>query len=263
MKPRHNERTSVKHSPAVDLVPVAPGEYQRLLECGQVQAVHVTKTIYWQMTPVLVGLYRSYLDAAVRTTDAVLEVWDGQWRQGPLFSEANSLGDDLPVVGASHDDALGFTGWLAQRDGRPYRLPTEVEFELAARASCSCGTTCRIGPEHAYEPGRWPGAFVSRWRISGHLANQHGIRGMNCMLWQWCSDWYAPYPASPVVCDPQGPPARPPSACWKGQALPPGRVIRGGSYSYPVSYGRCGSRHFSFPGDRNVNLGFRVVTEAA
>ncbi|MET9387907.1 formylglycine-generating enzyme family protein [Streptomyces sp. NPDC002928] len=174
-------------------------------------------------------------------------------------------GADVPVVGVSFHDALGFISWLSRRDGRAYRLPTEAEFEFAIRAGCSATTPCGSGcvPEREHTSRTWPEAFLARWTAAAKRVNPHGLQGLNGVLWQWCRDWYAPYPDEADVTDPQGPTTKPASSLWKGRTLPAGRVIRGGSYSYPEWYGRCDNRHFSFPDDRNVNLGFRIVFDTA
>ncbi|WP_416975826.1 formylglycine-generating enzyme family protein [Streptomyces sp. 4F14] len=251
--------------PSTDLAfaPVPPGTFRRRVTNGWLQTVHVTKTVHWQTTPVSTGLYQAYRTAHGITADPQLEIWDGDWRPGPLFSEANIHGDDVPVVGVSHDDALGLIAWLSQRDGRAYRLPTEAEYEHALRADCPCTVTCDshrvIRRKHT---GRtWPEAFLACWNTAEQTPNPHGIRALNGVLWQWYSDWYAPYPDTTDVTDPRGPDTEPTSSRWKGKTLPAGHIIRGGSYSYPKWYGLCNNRHFSFPGDRNVNLGFRIVVD--
>lgn len=248
---------------SVPTVIVAPGGFRRDV-AGRHQEVRVTPTLLWHTIPVTVGLYAAYRAEARVTVDPVLEVWDGEWRPGPLFSQANAHGDDVPVVGVSHSDCLGFAAWLSRREDRAYRLPTEAEFEFAARAGCDCHVGCggtRV-PQRQSTDRAWPDAFLACWQAALQRPNPSGLRAMNGVLWQWCSDWYAPYPAAEALHDPAGPAEQPGSARWKGRTLPAGRVIRGGSYSYPEHYGQCDNRHFSFPGDRNVNLGFRLVAEA-
>ncbi|MBX7551540.1 formylglycine-generating enzyme family protein [Streptomyces sp. tea 10] len=247
----------------VALAPVPPGNFPRRLTDGQLQTVRITKTVHWQTTPVTVGLYRSYLNAVGCTSNPELEIWDGEWRPGPLFSDANSHGEDVPVIGTSFNDALGFISWLSKRDGRAYRLPSEAEFEHAVRAGCCCPADCSSTSisKREHTSRSWPEALLTCWTAAANTPNPHGVHGLNGVIWQWCSDWYAPYPDGIDVSDPQGPPSKPASSHWKGRTLPAGRIIRGGSYSYPEWYGRCDNRHFSFSDDRNVNLGFRVVSD--
>jgi len=252
-------------SASLAFVPVPPGTFQRRLDEGRLQTVHITKTVYWQTTPVTVGLYQAHRTALDITTDPPLEIWDptNGWRPGPYFTDANTHGADIPVVGVSYPDALATIDWLSRRDGRDYRLPTEAEFEHALRAGCSCPARCdsRSVPAREHPSRSWPDAFLACWNAAARSPNAYGIHGLNGVLWQWCADWFAPYPTTGHAVDPQGPAAEPASSLWKGRTLPPGRVIRGGSYSYPESYGRCDNRHFSFADDRNVNLGFRIVFE--
>jgi formylglycine-generating enzyme required for sulfatase activity len=241
---------------------VPPGSFQRRRDGEAPQSVYITKAVNWQIAPVTVGLYRAYRTAAGLVDDPRLELWVGDWRPGPTFNEANVHGDDVPVVGTSYSDALDFIAWLSQRDSRPYRLPTEAEFEHAARAGCA--VDCHLGclPKREHDSRRWPDALLACWGSALQHPNGYGIHGLSGVIWQWCSDWYAPYPSSADISDPRGPQAQPASSQWKGRTLPPGRVIRGGSWSYEPRYSRCDNRHFSLPADRNVNLGFRLVADA-
>ncbi|GAA1889758.1 formylglycine-generating enzyme family protein [Asanoa iriomotensis] len=251
--------------PLTDLtfVQVPPGTFQRPRSDDQArQTVNITKPVQWSTMPVTAGLYRAYRTATGHTDDPQLEIWDGEWRPGPTFSQANVHGDDVPVVGTSYPDALAFIAWLSQRDSRPYRLPTEAEFEYALRDGCTvdCGSTCV--PSRKHTTSEWPAAFLACWSTATLKPNGYGIHALNGVIWYWCSDWYAPYPDLQNLNDPRGPQSQPNSSQWKGRTLPAGRVIRGGSFSYSQSYGACTNRHFSLPADRNVNLGFRVVCDA-
>ena len=244
-------------------VTLPPGSFRRRTETAALQEVTLTRPLCWQATPVTVGLYRRYLADTRSDDDPQLEVWDGQWRPGPSFTEANRHGLDIPVVGVSHRDAAHFLAWLRDRDRRGYRLPTEAEFEYAARGGCSCALTCHghVLPRRR-PPRAWPDGLLQCWAEATRQPNAYGIYGLAGVLWHWCSDWYAPYPGMPHVIDPSGPETPPENSEWKGRILPAGRVIRGGSFSYPEHYGHCTNRHFSFENDRNVNLGFRVVFES-
>lgn len=249
----------------LDFVTTPPGSFRRRLAEGQIQTVHITKPVAWQRRPVTFGQYLTYLRAIGCVADPVLEIWDGDWTPGPLFSEANVHGDDHPVVGVSYNDAMGFITWLCGRDRRQYRLPTEAEYEYAIRASCSCELECAATrvPPRSHESRAWPGGFLDCWRASEASPNPRGLHALNGVIWQWCSDWYAPYSEEAVERDPQGPAEKPAFSLWKERTLAAGRVIRGGSFSYPEWYGRCDNRHFSFATDRNVNLGFRVVCDGS
>jgi formylglycine-generating enzyme required for sulfatase activity len=102
------------------------------------------------------------------------------------------------VVDVSWFDAMAFCEWLSQKEGRPYRLPTEAEWEYAARA----GTTT------PFWSGNQPPADAD-------AANPWGLRGVHDGVLEWCYDWYGPYPAEPQ---------RDPVGCATGMV----RVVRGG-----------------------------------
>jgi formylglycine-generating enzyme len=213
---------------------------------------------------VSVATYQTYLAATGQRPQHVLEIWDGRWMPGPTFEEANAHGDDRAVVGVSHDDALLFTRWLGERCGARVRLPREAEFEYAARAGCDCAEpVCTASVAARPLPARAPrdatGLRLCPWPLRAGPPNRFGIRDLHGLIWQWCADWYAPYDAAPVLEDPCGPREAPEKTLWNGVPHEAGRVIRGGSFSYPSGFAACGHRHFSMPRDRNVNLGFRVA----
>jgi formylglycine-generating enzyme required for sulfatase activity len=101
------------------------------------------------------------------------------------------------AAGISWDEAVAFCAWLSQREGRTYRLPTEAEWEYAARA----GTTTLF---HSGDQPPQP-----------ETANAWGLRNMHTGVAEWCSDWHGEYPAGAVT-DPVGP-----AGGWA-------RVVRGG-----------------------------------
>jgi len=117
--------------------------------------------------------------------------------------------------GVSWEDAAAFCKWLSDKEGRPYRLPTEAEWEYACRA----GTTT---------------PFSSGNRIPEHeTANPWGLKNMHTGVREWCLDWYAVYPEEPEV-DPVGP-----ADGWT-------KVVRGGSLDWTVEdspfYARSANR---------------------
>lgn len=156
----------------------------------------------------------------------------------------------LPVERVSWDDAVLYCQKLTERErvaGRiattqSYRLPTEAEWEHAARA----GTTeARHGALDAI--AWWSGNTGGRTHPVGQKSpNAWGLHDMMGNVWEWCADWYGAYPAGPVV-DPAGPVAG------------AGRVYRGGSWLFGPSECRSAVRRFDAASAEYYNVGFRPV----
>ncbi len=135
-----------------------------------------------------------------------------------------------------------------------YRLPTEAEWEYAARAGTTGGTyngtstltDCTL-PNTVLDPIAW---FCGNSSFTTHAvgvkgANQWGLYDMLGNLYEWCHDWYDAYPQD--VTDPWGP----------GSGL--NRVLRGGSWYGLAMYARAASRIHIAPGTRDYYLGFRLA----
>jgi sulfatase modifying factor 1 len=153
--------------------------------------------------------------------------------QGGLFG-----GDDHPVTHVTWQEAVDFCAWLSGREGRTYRLATEAEWEYAARA----GTTT------AYFTGATlPGGFPRNAITAGSgPQNAWGLQEMHGNVEEWCLDWYGPYDASST----SNPVGRVDGSM---------RVLRGGSRGTEDYFLRTANRSGSFPDDRDINFGFRIV----
>ena len=178
------------------------------------------------------------------------EVTQGQWRavMGNNPSGFKSCGDDCPVEHVSWRDVQKFISELNRREGgKKYRLPTEAEWEYAARA----------GGGRAYSYGGDKGQFAKyAWFIDNSggrphpvarkKANAWGLYDMHGNVWEWCQDWYGGYPSKSVT-NPRGP------------KTGSGRVNRGGSWSSSADGCRSANRFKSHPGRRYGSLGFRLA----
>jgi formylglycine-generating enzyme required for sulfatase activity len=167
--------------------------------------------------------------------------------------------ENHPLIEVSWYGATAMAEWLSQKETQTYRLPTEAEWEYAARA----GTTTPfsfgncLSTDDANYNGKYPltgcptGIYRSKTVISGTLsANAWGLYDMHGNVWEWCSDWYGSYPTSTVespVTDPVGPES---GSC---------RVGRGGGWSGGAGYCRSADRDGSGPGGTSDYLGFRLV----
>ncbi len=193
--------------------------------------------------------------------------WIGQFEvtQGEYLSVMNTnpsaFPGDLsrPVSSVSWFDATNYCWKLTQRElaaGRipsasQYRLPTEAEWECAARA----GTTTRFS--YGDDPG-YARATNYMWHLSDanltvhpvgqKLPNPWGLYDVHGNVWEWCQDWYGDLPGGAVT-DPTGPTSNPIG----------NKVIRGGAYDYPDSSCRSASRLLAFQSHIDTDLGFRIV----
>ena len=151
-----------------------------------------------------------------------------------------SKADDEPAVHVSWYDAQAYCRWLSQKENRPYRLPTEAEWEFACRA----GTTTNF-----YAVDILPDTFVkkhSQLHVAKTPPNGWGPCDMHGNVEEWCLDWYGPYRAGLAV-DPIG--------YIDGDF----RVARGGSHSTDVYFLRSANRMAALPEDKSWLIGFRIV----
>ena len=196
----------------------------------------------------------------------VFEVTNGQYEAfQPAHSELRgklgfSKEDEEAVVFVSWHDATRFCEWLSQREGIPYRLPTEAEWEYACRA----GTTTHfhtgdtLPPEFHKNVGEswYPDAGRSRGaeeivplHVGKTTPNAWGLYDMHGNVEEWCQDWYGQYEPRPQV-DPVG------------RVAGLYRVTRGGSHSTLLCYLRSANRMGTLPEDKHWYIGFRVVRGA-
>ncbi|MCY4401913.1 MAG: SUMF1/EgtB/PvdO family nonheme iron enzyme [Candidatus Poribacteria bacterium] len=168
-----------------------------------------------------------------------------------------SQDDDEAVVFVDWHDATNFCKWLSEKEGLPYRLPTEAEWEYACRA----GTTTHFHtgdtlPEEFQknvceswypDEGRSRGVEeVVPLHVGKTEPNTWGLYDMHGNVEEWCQDWYGPYDPQPQT-DP----------CGRETGLY--RVTRGGSHSTLLCYLRSANRIGAVPEDKHWYIGFRVV----
>jgi formylglycine-generating enzyme required for sulfatase activity len=178
----------------------------------------------------------------------ITEVTQGQWEavMGSNPSYFKNCGKDCPVEQVSWNDAKVFIVRLNERnDGWLYRLPTEAEWEYAARA----GTTGQFAGN--LDDMAWYDANSGNTThpVSQKQANAWGLYDMHGNVWEWVEDWYGHYPSGAAT-DPKGPSS--------GSA----RVCRGGSWFNGAGSCRSELRNISAPDDRGNDLGFRLVRTA-
>ncbi len=189
--------------------------------------------------------------------------------QIPYWTQANNHGgatpdsDDFPVLGVNYDSVTAYCNWLSAKTGKKYRLPTEAEWEKAAR-----GTDQRKYPwgneiDHSYANYVGSAAFDTGTKVGtydGKLhgalqthngASPYGAYDMAGNVMEWCSDWYAKdyYSVSPRK-NPKGP------------ATGAYRVVRGGSFFLEALDMRTYARSAAWPSFQSHRMiGFRVARD--
>ena len=158
---------------------------------------------------------------------------------------------DRPVINVSWDDARSYVSWLSRRTGERYRLPSESEWEYAARA----GSTSKyswgneVGRNRANCNGcgsRWDGQRTAP--VGSFAPNAFGLYDMHGNVYEWVEDcWNGSYADAPSDGG-----ARLSGDCAK-------RVLRGGSWYVDPRYLRAAARNGSTAGYRNSGDGFRVA----
>ena len=194
---------------------------------------------YWiARTPVTQAQYQAYVAA---TKVGAPDLWEGGKPLPGL--------EQHPVVSVSWDDARRYCAWLTEISGRPHRLPTEAEWEEAARGAdgrvypwgnewdASRCNTAESGLEAMRPVGSYPQG-----------ASPYGVLGMAGNVWEWTLSARAAYPYEPD----DGREAE-----VKGDDRR--RIVRGGSFLLDRRYARCAVRYGSEPGKRTWVYGFRVV----
>ncbi len=156
-------------------------------------------------------------------------------------------GDDLPVERVDWDDVQKFIQKLNQKTAKEYRLPTEAEWEYAAKGGQNSSCKIYSGSDIINEVAWFDlNSWSTTHSVGRKNANELGIFDMSGNIWEWCSDLYDEYNKE-IQNNPQGALS---SNC---------RVIRGGSWLNQSQACRVSNRDFSFPNVRSKNMGFRLA----
>ena len=231
------EREPLTNSIDMALVPIEPGSFCMGSVAGErdERPVHVVR------------LTRAFHLAATPVTNRQYEMYDPD-HKGQRGLHGLSSDDDEAVVQVSWEDSVGFCDWLSQRESRPYRLPTEAEWEYSCRAGTD--TAYHTGAElpemhHRHQEDGWAPTPVSL-HVGRTPPNAFGLRDMHGLVEEWCADWYGPYPTGEQL-DPVG--------YVDGDF----KVTRGGSHNSDLTYLRSANRSGTLPDDRHWLIGFRVA----
>ena len=175
------------------------------------------------------------------------EVTQALWKAVMGSNTSYLKGDNLPVEEVSWDDSQEFIRKLNQLTGKTFRLPTEAEWEYAARGG-NKSQRYKYAGSNSIDDVAW---YTRTTNGSGtkpvktKQPNELGLYDMSGNVWEWCSDWYGSYSSSAQT-DPRGPSA--------GSY----RVLRGGSWYNDAGFCRVSGRFNYGPGSRYKNRGFRL-----
>ena len=174
-------------------------------------------------------------------------VTQAQWKAVMDKNPSHFKGDNLPVEFMSWNDAHEFIRKLNRETGRDYRLPTEAEWEYAARGGNRSRGYKYSGSDDIEEVAWYLNNSGYKMHCVGtKKANELGIYDMSGNVWEWVGDWDGKYCGSPQT-NPHGP------------ADGSHRVVRGGSWDYPDKNARVSSRYYRAPGLHLSFLGFRLA----
>jgi len=247
------EGDSHKNSIGMDLVKIKPGSFTM----GQGEKAPATKEEWlkrdWDESPAhTVKIAQPYFMGKFEVTNAQYEQFDPthkEWRN----KHGGSARDDEPVTFVTWQQASDFCKWLSKKEGKPYRLPTEAEWEYACRAGTTTtfSTGDTLKPDEANLAPLLPTGKAAAAKVGSYAANAWGLHDMHGNVAEWCNDWYGPYEAGEQT-DPVG------------RADGNARVCRGWSFlrvnfADRTRYARSSNRSGHDPEDANRCTGFRVV----
>ena len=175
------------------------------------------------------------------------EVTQALWQAVMGSNPSNFKGDNLPVEEVSWNDCQEFISKLNSLTGRKFRLPTEAEWEYAARGGKKSRSYQYSGSSNISDVAWYDGNSVNKTHPVGtKQANELGIYDMTGNVWEWCSDWYGFYSSSSQTN---------PTGADSGS----GRVCRGGGWCDDAVCCRLSFRDCTPPDWRGYNLGLRLA----
>jgi formylglycine-generating enzyme required for sulfatase activity len=249
---------------AIELVYIPPGEY--LMGSNEVERdekpirdVQITQGYWLGKTEVTNEQYNQFVfnSGYDGKQDVVGSYLDHKTRLG----SRHFARDERPVIFISHNNSSAFCSWLTDREqmagrlplGYVFRLPTEAEWEYAARGGALSDNYTYSGSNSLETVGWYVGnsgssSVRSTRKTGAKQPNELGLYDMSGNVWEWCHDWYDPdyYVTHPTSIDPAGP------------RMGEERVIRGGSWLSPAEDCRVANRNHAPPLIARHYIGFRV-----
>ncbi|MBR4536352.1 MAG: formylglycine-generating enzyme family protein [Bacteroidales bacterium] len=213
-------------------------------------------------TEVSVALFRAFISETGYRTDAEKGGWawrwmqvDGEWKWNKVEglnwmydgqgNARNRSEDNHPVLYVSWNDAKEFCKWLSRKTGRTFRMPTEAEWEYAARGGNKSRGYKYAGSNSIGEVAWYGDVNDNTHPVKMKQANELGLYDMSGNVREWCEDWYGSYSSSSQT-------------NLTGPSSGSGRVNRGGSWCDFAGYCRVSLRDYDTPDIRYSYLGFRL-----
>ena len=183
-------------------------------------------------------------DYYIGETEVTQELWEAVMGSNPSRFKGNN---QRPVESVSWKDCQKFIKELNRLTGKKFRLPTEAEWEYAARGGKYSRGYTYSGSDNADEVAwYYDNSGDETHPVKTKKANKLGLYDMSGNVWEWCNDWYGGYQSNSQT-NPTGP--------SKGEY----RVLRGGSWGNFDWCVRVSFRYFNSPGTRNDNYGLRLA----
>ena len=176
-------------------------------------------------------------------TEVTQALWEAVMGNNP----SNFKGANLPVEQVSWEDCQNFIRELNRMTGKRFRLPTEAEWEYAARGG-NKSQGCKYSGSNAIDKVAWytDNSGNKTHEVRTKSPNELSIYDMSGNVWEWCQDWYHSYYAS-YQTNPSGP------------STGSNRVFRGGGWSIYARNCRVSFRNSYTPGNRSYYLGLRLA----
>jgi formylglycine-generating enzyme required for sulfatase activity len=241
-----------------------------------VHRVSITQPFAMGRYEVTVGEFRQFVNATGYRTDAEKKGSCYSWSSGGKYingvnwrSPGFSQNDNHPVVCVSWNDAMAYAKWLSQQTGKQYSLPSEAQWEYAARAGTktarywgndaddACGYANVADKKAKQKYSGWTihnctDGYVYTAPVGQFEPNAFGLFDMLGNVWEWCADpWHSNYKGAPTD-----------GQVWSG-GDESYRVLRGGSWDDVPRDGRTAGRNRFTSVERDGSFGFRVVSSVA
>lgn len=184
------------------------------------------------------------------------EVTQAQWQavMGENPSYFKTCGSDCPVESVSWDEVKLFIRKLNEMTGMSFRLPSEAEWEYAARGGNGSDNTKYSGSGSLDLVGWYrDNSGRTTHSVKSKVGNELGLYHMSGNVWEWCEDdwhWHSDYSGAPTD-----------GRAWIGSPRGSSRVLRGGNWYYGARHCCVSNRNSSSADSRASNNGFRVVLQ--